>query len=71
MDIKKAIIEVMTSNFKYEQMPKKDLLEWVSVKCDCAQKEVSSAYSELKKEGITYSVTGLQGWVGINKEKCV
>ena len=70
MDIKESIKEFMTSSFKYEQMPKNELLYYIEKKCDVTQREVTKAYSELKKEGIVYSVIGLPGWVGIHKEKC-
>lgn len=46
-----------------KQLKKSFLLERVSVTCECTKNDVSKVYSQMKKEGIIYSVVGLPGWI--------
>ena len=47
------------------QADKKELIEYVSGKCGCTQKEAAAEYAAMKKEGLVYSVRGMPGWVGL------
>lgn len=51
---------------KGKQMPKEDVLEYVSNILDINKKEVSQVITKMKKEKIIYAVVDLYGWIGIN-----
>lgn len=44
---------------------KKEMIEIVHMLYDCTTKEILSEYSSMKKDGLVYSVSGLNGWVGL------
>lgn len=47
------------------QIDKKEMIEIVHMLYDCTTKEILSEYSSMKKDGLVYSVSGLNGWVGL------
>lgn len=61
--IKKNILEFF--RLEGEQVFKKDLLEFVSARADCTQKEAGEVLAEMKEEGKIYSVKGMPGFVGL------
>lgn len=65
-----TIREAIAKELKYgkDQIQKVNLLESVSVICDCSRKEVAAEYSKMKKEKMVYSVIDMPGWVGMHEK---